>query len=257
MSLPVFKAESSVSHLRTGEQYVLTGPEARHAATVQRLGPGEMLDVVDGDGHRLTCAVVSAQKDQVVLTVESLETTEHRAPEITLVQALAKGDRDLQAVESCTELGVDHVIAWQADRSVARFRAERKDKQLEKWRNTITTAAKQSRRSLWPVLGAPVDTRALVRLVQDSPQTQWLILHEQAQRTLTSVLHGSDQEGGISPGGQVGIVVGPEGGISEAELDQLTAAGARPVLLGPEVLRSSTAGAAAVVLINAFTGRWA
>lgn len=257
MSLPVFKADSSVAHLRAGDQYVLTGTEARHAATVRRLGLGELLDVVDGAGHRLTCTVVSAAKDNLELTVDSVETTAGTQPEVTLVQALAKGDRDLQAVESCTELGVDRVIAWQADRSVARFRADRQDKQLEKWRHTITAAAKQSRRSLWPELGDPVNTRALVQLVKDSPDTMWWILHEQAQETLVSELRTVERNRPENRPESVGIVVGPEGGISDAELHQLRLAGARTVLLGPQVLRSSTAGAAAVVLINAFSGRWA
>lgn len=256
MSLPVFKAESSVAQVAMGTQYVLEGAEARHAVTVRRLGPGDLLDVVDGVGHRLTCTVVTAAKDHVVLTVDASQTTPQRRPQVTLVQALAKGDRDLQAVETCTELGVEQVIAWQADRSVARFRPERLDKQLEKWRNTMSAASKQSRRSLWPVLGDPVDTRGLVHLLEGSPETQWWILHEQAQTTLISALRTDVHGPALGDPQSVGIVVGPEGGISDSELDQLTAAGAQPVLLGHEVLRTSTAGAAALVLINAFTGRW-
>ncbi|MDO5617698.1 16S rRNA (uracil(1498)-N(3))-methyltransferase [Kocuria sp.] len=263
MSLPVFHAEDpALATYTAGDHFLLTGAEARHAATVRRLGRGELLDVVDGAGTRVTAEVEAASKDSLNLTVRATHHADPPAVRFTLVQALAKGDRDLQAVEACTELGINDVVAWQAERSVARFRPERQHKQLEKWQNTITSAAKQSRRSLWPVLHEPVDTAGLLRLVESSPQTQWWVLHEQAEISLVAGLRAQPAEGaeaghaGTRGLTDIAVVVGPEGGISEAELEGLTARGARAAVLGPEVLRSSTAGAAAVALLNVVTGRW-
>lgn len=239
-----------------GQQFVLSGPEARHAVTVRRLGPGQWLDVVDGEGVRVRAQVVSADTQRLVLAVQEVHRTEAPSVRLMLVQALAKADRDLQAVESCTELGVDDVVAWQADRSVARFREGRKQKQLDKWRNTITAAAKQSRRSRWPVLWDPVDTAGLTNLMASSPQTFWVVLHEKAEQTLIGLFQQHQDVSVGSEVSRVALVVGPEGGISDAEIDQLTARGARTALLGPDVLRSSTAGPAGMVLVNMFTGRW-
>ncbi|ROZ64757.1 16S rRNA (uracil(1498)-N(3))-methyltransferase [Kocuria soli] len=278
MSLPVFRAEDPIDELREGDTYTLTGPEARHAVTVRRLSVDEALDVVDGQGTRVTGTVTATNKepgrdtaggpgapsggssggDWVRLTVTAVEAQPARRPSLVLVQALAKGDRDLQAVETCTELGVDAVIPWQADRSVARFRPDRMHKQLDKWRSTVVAAAKQSRRSRWPIVQDPVNSAALEARIRDEGQTRWWILHEAAEQTLAQAL--AENAAVVDPHRTdphvFAVVVGPEGGISEVELGRFVRAGAQPVLLGPEVLRSSTAGAAAVVMLNQATGRW-
>lgn len=252
-TLPVFRAETELLGAGAGEQIVLSGPEARHAATVRRLSPGEQLELVDGRGLRVTGSVVSAAGDRIELRVEHRVEEPARTPELLLVQALAKGDRDLQAVESCTELGVEAVIPWQAERSIARLRPERQAKQLAKWESTLASAAKQSRRARWPQLREPVTSSSLGRLIEQSPGIRWLVLHESAERRLTEMLPEIVAEGACEG---VGLIVGPEGGVSDAELERFTAAGAQPMLLGPEVLRSSTAGAAAVAVLSSALGRW-
>ena len=103
-----------------GDTVRLDGSEGRHAADVQRIGPGESLLLADGAGTWARCTVLSAHRGALDLRIESRGT--HPAPAVrhVLVQALAKGDRDLQAVESATELEVDEVVPWQADRSIVR-----------------------------------------------------------------------------------------------------------------------------------------
>jgi 16S rRNA (uracil1498-N3)-methyltransferase len=228
------------------DRLVLEGPEGRHAATVRRLRPGEQVDVVDGRGGRALCAVAEVGRDVVALDV--LERTAEPAPRprVVVVQALPKGDRGELAVELATEVGVDEVVPWAAERCVVRWEGPRGDKALERWRATAREAGKQSRRARLPVVsGLATTAQVAARLAG----TTALVLHESAAEPLASVPLPDD--------GEVVLVVGPEGGISDRELDLLTAAGGRPVRLGPSVLRTSTAGAAAAAVVSARTSRWA
>jgi 16S rRNA (uracil1498-N3)-methyltransferase len=158
-----------------------------------------------------------------------------------------KGDRGELAVETATEAGVDGVIPWRAARCVAKWeQGPRGEKALARWRSTVREAAKQARRPWVPTVSAPVSTAELARRVGEVERT--LVLHESAD----DVLRASD----LPASGDVLLVVGPEGGISDAELDTLVAAGARTVRLGPDVLRASTAAAVALGAIGALTDRW-
>ena len=208
----------------------LDGPEGRHAALVKRLRVGETLDLVDGRGTRASCVVTSVARDELVAAVRSRVVDPEPTPRVTVVQALVKGDRGELAVELMTEVGVDVIVPWQAARCIAKWN----DKVGVRWRSSAFEAAKQARRSWFPVVGEPLS----------SPLTgQVLVLHESATVPLSSV----------SLDGDVTLVVGPEGGISDAELASL---GGTAVRLGPTVLRASTAGAAAAAVVSAKLGRW-
>ena len=161
------------------------------------------------------------------------------------MQALAKGDRDEQAVEAATELGVDEVVPWQAERSVVVWRGERAAKSLAKWAAVVARATKQSRRSRMPVTSPAVGFAPLVARVGRSALT--LVLHEDATEALAAVE--------LPDSGDVLVVVGPEGGITDREVAALTDAGARAVRLGSTILRASSAGPAALAVLSART-RW-
>lgn len=252
MTNPVFHHPGEgLSRARPGELLDVHGPEARHAVTVRRLRAGELLDLVDGHGTRATCTFRDGEKDRMTVAVKSVAREPQPRPLLSLVQALAKGERDLQAVESATELGVSRVVPWQAERSIVRLRAERAAKTMGKWESLLATAAKQSRRATWPELAPWVDTAGLAELIRSEPGTLWLVLHESANVPWSSreVAAWGEQE-------HVAVVVGPEGGISERELEALCAAGARPVRLGATVMRSSTAGPAALAALSAVLGLW-
>ena len=250
MTNPVFHHED-LAGARPGEVLDVTGPEAKHAVTVRRLRAGEPLDLVDGHGTRATCVFRAGERDRMEVLVTGVHEEHVRAPRLTLVQALAKGDRDLQATESATELGVCRVVPWQADRSIVRLRAERAAKTMAKWESLLATAAKQSRRAAWPRLEPWVDTAGLARLIASEPGTLWLVLHESAPVRWTS-----DEVAAWGEREHVAVVVGPEGGISEDELKTLQDAGARPLRLGSTVMRSSTAGPAALAALSAVLGIW-
>jgi 16S rRNA (uracil1498-N3)-methyltransferase len=255
VSLPVFKVEPGrLTGLGPGAALTVTGPEARHAVTVRRLAPGERLELVDGAGTRATGELRTGDRDRMEVGLLSVTTEPDRTPRLVLAQALAKGERDLLAVETATELGVDAVVPWQADRSIVRWKKERAAKSHEKWVHTVAAAAKQSRRASWPEVLPLCTTRELARLLGE-PGTRGLVLHEEARDSLAEL---PGAAGDLWAGAErIVLVVGPEGGIAPAELEALAGAGAGAVRLGPEVLRSSTAGPAALAVLSAALGRWA
>lgn len=256
MSNPVFFTPAgALDGTAPGSLFILDGAEARHAVTVKRLAVGEQVDIADGAGKRITGTVTDAAPAQ--LTVECTSVSAEPRPEIrlVLVQALAKGDRDELAIETATELGIDAVIPWQSERSIVRWKGERAAKAHGKWQSAVTAAAKQARRAWIPEVRPAVDTQALAREVAEAGLA--VILHEDAVTPLRRVLgKWSEEHQEASGPGEILLIVGPEGGISPREVTRLCSAGAVTALLGPHVLRSSTAGPAGVVVASDVLGRW-
>lgn len=239
----MFLADGS---LLAGDRVVLDGPEGRHAATVRRLRPGERVDLTDGAGLLAECVVAETGRASLTLDVLTRSTAPPPEPRLVVVQALPKGDRGELAVETMTEVGVDAVVPWSAARCVTQWRPERREKALARWRNASREAAKQARRSRLPEVADLASTGAVAERLAAASAA--LVLHEEADEPLSGVRPPAT--------GDVVLVVGPEGGITEDELDRFTAAGARPVRLGPTVLRTSTAGVAAISVLQAATARW-
>jgi 16S rRNA (uracil1498-N3)-methyltransferase len=240
---PVFLAASA--DLERGS-FGLRGPEGRHAATVRRLSPGQRADVTDGAGRIAECVVTGVGPGVIEFEVLARRTVPAGQPGIVVVQAIPKGDRGELAVELMTEVGVDAVVAWEADRCVARWRGDRAGQALARWRATAREAAKQSRRAWIPEVTGPETTSDVARRIAAAGLA--IVLDPGARDSLGSAR---------LPGhGEIIVIVGPEGGVSPAELDLLTGAGAVPARLGPTVLRTSSAGAVAAALILARSSRW-
>jgi len=237
-----------------GGVFVLQGPEARHAVAVKRLAPGESVDIADGAGKRLTGTVVAASPSELTVECSALAVEEKPDVRLVLVQALAKGDRDELAVETATELGIDAVIPWQSERSIVRWKGERAAKAHAKWQSVALAAAKQARRAWIPEVRAAVETPALAAAAGAADLA--IILHEDAVRPLRTVLESWQATANGAGPREILLIVGPEGGISPREVTRLCSAGAVTALLGHHVLRSSTAGPAAVVLASDVLGRW-
>lgn len=237
-------AELADAH--TGSVVEVGGDEGRHAVSVVRIAAGEEVLLCDGAGRRAEAVVVDASPGRFAAEVRALHEIAEASPRFVLVQALAKGDRDEQAVEAATELGVDEVVPWQADRSIVRWRGEAKEERgRRRWEAVVSAATKQSRRARTPLVTPVQSTNELVERVGRAGLT--LVLHEEATRPLAGLA--------LPDNGEVLVVVGPEGGIAPEELAALTAAGAVVVRLGSEVLRSSTAGPAALAVVSA-ASRW-
>ncbi|NYG08121.1 16S rRNA (uracil1498-N3)-methyltransferase [Phycicoccus badiiscoriae] len=246
MTLPLFLVEPAVlAEAVAGTRLVLDGPEGRHAATVRRIAAGEGVMLADGAGLRVTCTVLGAGKAELELAVVDVAREPEAIPRFVLVQALAKGDRDDQAIEAATEFGVDEVVPWQASRSIVQWRGERGDKARRKWESTVAAAAKQSRRARVPVVAELLTTKTLAGRVGGAAAAY--LLHEDATQSLAAQA--------LPTEGEVLVIVGPEGGVTPEEVAALEAAGALTVRLGDTVLRSSSAGPAALAVLSA-AARW-
>ena len=230
------------------ERITLAGAEGRHATTVRRLEPGERVDLTDGAGWLAECEVITARPGSGELDLAVLARRLEPAPacHLTVVQAILKGDRGELAVELMTEVGVDTIVPWPAERCVARWRPDREGKALSRWRSSAREAAKQSRRSRFPEVTAPQRTADVLARVAGAELA--LLLDPRAASPLAAVR--------LPGAGEIVLVVGPEGGVSPREAAELTAAGAIQARLGPSVLRGSTAGAVAAALVLSGCGRW-
>lgn len=232
MTAPMFYAGFDPS----SSTVTLTGDQARHAAGAVRLRAGETVLVGDGRGTVATCAVLSSDRRAgVVLSVEQVARVEPLR-QVTVVQAVPKGDHADLAVDLLTQTGASVIVPWLASRCVVDWRGKEQAK-LRRWRAVARAAAQQSRRAHIP---------QVTDVVHGLPALdgQVFVLHEEAQGSLFHAQIGH---------GPVTVVVGPEGGLTEEEVAALRSAGGTAVTLGRSILRSSAAGAAACVWIR---GSW-
>lgn len=233
-----------------GATATVRGDEGFHAASVRRIRPGERLLLSDGAGQLAWCEVDGAERAELHTTVTTRWSVPRPTPPVTVVQALPKAERSELAVELATEAGADEFVAWQAARCVARWDAARADKGLRRWRAVVRSAARQARRAHIPPVTGPVSSEELVRRVADDVAAGGvvLLLHEQAT--------GSVAEHVTAQARSLTLIVGPEGGLTDDEVDALTGAGAAAVRLGPTIMRTSTAAAVALGAVGVLTARW-
>jgi 16S rRNA (uracil1498-N3)-methyltransferase len=244
VTAPLFLVEPGA--LAAAGPVLLDGPEGRHAAKVRRLGVGERVDLADGTGLLAECVVASVAGESLTLDVALLRVLPEPAPRFVVVQALPKGDRGELAVEVMTEVGVDEVVPWAASRCVTQWVGTRGERSAARWAAHAREAAKQARRARVPVVAKLASTRDVCALLAGA--ALGLVLHEAGTEPLAAAE--------VPEAGDVVLVVGPEGGLDDRELADLTAAGGRVVRLGPEVLRTSTAGVAALAALSVRTARW-
>lgn len=251
MSAPVFLgAPADLAAARAGAVLTVRGPEARHAVSVRRVRAGEVVDVVDGEGTRARGEVTAAAGEELAVAVTEVTREPAPAVRLVLVQALAKGGRDEQAVETATEVGIDAVLPWQSERCVSVWAGKKATKGRERWQAVALAATKQSRRARLPEVEELVVGQQLLARVASVVDGGGavVVLHEEATVPLSTVA--------LPEAGEVLLVVGPEGGLSPREVTGLTERGAVVVRLGPHVMRTSTAGPVAAALLADRLGRW-
>jgi 16S rRNA (uracil1498-N3)-methyltransferase len=235
-----------VPDLGTGDTILVTGPEAHHAATVKRLAVGEQALLADGNGGLAEVRASAVSPDRIVFEVLARRVLERPEPRLVVVQALPKGERAELAVELLTELGADEIVPWSAERAISQWRGDRAAKGVAKWQRAAQAAAKQSRRARIPAVSELAGSAEVAARIAGARLA--LLLQEDADEPLSRVA--------VPAEGEVLLVVGPEGGLSPAELALFAEQGGRPVRLGAEVLRTSTAGAAALAVLSVALGRW-
>lgn len=227
-----------------GASITVTGAEARHAITVGRLKTGERLTVGDGEGTIVAGEVASVEADRFTLVAHTVDIENLTGPRVWLAQALAKGDRDELAIQAATELGIDGVIPWAASRSIVKWSSPKQGKHEERWRSILREASKQSMRHRIPELRTLASTGEIGQL---GDEFQLVVLDPAGTESL-SALRVVDRD--------ILLVVGPEGGITSEELSRFAAAGASIVSMGKRILRTSTAGPAAIAVLNGILQRW-
>lgn len=242
MSAPLFLVDA----LPDGELAALAGPEGHHAAAVQRLRVGERVLLGDGRGAVAGAVVTGTGRSTLDLRITDRRFEPVPPAPLVVVQGIGKGDSSELAVQAMTEVGVDEIVPWPATRSVAKWRAERGERAWRRWALTAREAAKQSRRARLPAVSEPADTAAVAARL--GAATAGLVLHEEAETRLSTV--------SLPSKGEIVLVVGPEGGIAAGELAAFEEVGAIPVRLGETVLRTSTAGVAALAVLSTRLGRW-
>jgi 16S rRNA (uracil1498-N3)-methyltransferase len=245
VSLPVFLVPS-LDGVAVGGSVEVTGDEARHAVVVRRTRVGETVALTDGAGTTAVSSVTGTTKSSLTAEVAEVRTQPPEQPRLVVVQAIPKRDRGELAVEMLTEVGADVVVPWAASRCVAVWRGDRAGKSHEKWRSTAREAAKQARRAWFPEVAPMAGTAEVCALLSRS--ALGVVLHEAAAEPVSGLA--------VPDQGDVVVVVGPEGGITDDELAAFSEAGGRPVRLGASVLRTSTAGVAAASALLSRTGRW-
>lgn len=238
---PLFRFDGKPAQ---GGEVTLDGPEGHHAASVRRMRAGEAIQLTNGVDTHSRGVVTAVQQKSLTVLIESVATITKPKLTFGLVQALAKGDRDELAIQAATELGVSTVTPWQAERSISRWDAAKTAKNIERWSTITSEAAKQALRPVFPVVGAPVTSKQLASVASAT----FLVLDPTAELSLSDWQAPNE--------GHIELIVGPEGGISDHELELFEKAGAVRVHLGTGILRTSTAGMAALAFLAGRNGLW-
>lgn len=219
-----------------GALYSFNSEDANHAIKVLRIEVSEIFRIGDGKGGWASVKVLEVTKRSLEVKVIEVGQEEPLAIKFTVVQGLPKSDRAKEAIELLTAAGADVIVPWLANLSVSRTEV------ISKFANTAREASKQTRRLFIPEIHSTVKENGVVELIRGADLA--LVFHESAQVKLSTAIDTLENYKNVV------IVIGPEGGITESELQAFSAAGAKVVGLGRPVLRSAHAGLAALSAIN-------
>jgi 16S rRNA (uracil1498-N3)-methyltransferase len=222
-------------------RYEFNNDDAHHAIKVLRLSAGERFNLGDGKGAWSRVVIENVNKKSMTVKVLESGFQEALSTQFTVVQAIPKGDRIKESIELSTEGGTDRIIMWKAERSIGRS-----EDKIEKLKNTAREASKQSRRFYIPAVEGVATTEQIIDEIAKADLA--LIFHESATMRLSQV---------VTPGPKkVLAIIGPEGGLTDDEVEAFAAAGAKVVLMGRPILRSAHAGLAALAAINTALSVW-
>ncbi|MDR5893632.1 16S rRNA (uracil(1498)-N(3))-methyltransferase [Halomonas mongoliensis] len=226
--------------LIVGGDVVLPEGPARHVARVLRLGEGALLRLFDGAGHEAEAVLVEASRKRVVARIEAVEAGGGESPLVVhLGQAISKGDRMDYAIQKAVELGVAAITPLYTEHGDVRLKGEREAKKLAHWQAVAASACEQCGRAVVPPVHPPL---ALA---------EWLVERSEALRLVLHPATGAEDalQRDAAPA-SVALLIGPEGGLAEGEVETARAAGFAPLTLGPRILRTETAPVVALSLLQ-------
>ena len=232
------------------EEMYIEGVDARHISKVLRMQPGAQLQIVSDDGVSAVAEITAIDSERVtVRCLEKLAESHEPRVKLVLAQGLAKGEKMDFIIQKAVEMGAYSVIPVAMEHSVVRLDGAKAAKKVERWQKIAESAAKQSKRDIIPEV-QPVQSMGEM-LAKCECQTKIIAYECEDRLSLKAALRAGEAAGGIS---ELLLIIGPEGGISEAELEQARQAGAVPVSLGRRILRAETAGLVAISAIFYETG---
>ena len=232
--------------LATGTEFPLPAQAGEHVARVLRMTAGDTLVLFNGDGHDYAATITTIGKREVSVRVEASEPVNNESPlRLTLAQGIARGEKMDLIVQKATELGVARIVPLHTERSEVKLDASRAEKRLIHWRAVAESACEQSGRAMVPEIVPALSLEAWLRdLPADDGALRLALLPE-----------GTVQARGLSfPSSGGVLVVGPEGGLGERDVGSLNAAAFHGLRLGPRILRTETAGLAALAALQALHG---
>ncbi|MCI8453015.1 MAG: 16S rRNA (uracil(1498)-N(3))-methyltransferase [Lachnospiraceae bacterium] len=227
----------------TKSEAVITGPDVNHIRNVLRMKPGERILLSDGKGTNCLCELMEVGAERVTARILPEAVTDTELPvEVTLYQGLPKGDKMDYIVQKCVELGVSRIVPTEMERCVARLDAKRAEARRKRWQAVAESAAKQSKRMRMPMLTGPVQFADAVRA---AGEYDLALIPYEASESLSGaggMKRTRELIGGLKPGSRAAVLIGPEGGFSDSEIETALAGGLFPVTLGKRILRTETAG---------------
>ncbi|MGH8055217.1 MAG: 16S rRNA (uracil(1498)-N(3))-methyltransferase [Stenotrophomonas sp.] len=231
--------------LSVGQTLPLPEEAANHLVRVMRLREGDSCVLFNGDGHDYSATIAAVSKREVLVRIDSALAVDNESPlPITLLQGIARGEKMDLILQKATELGVSAIIPVNAERTEVKLDAARAEKRIAHWRNVVGSACGQSGRARIPAISAPQSLAAAAASLPE--QTLRLTLDPLGEHRLASL--------SAAPANGVVIAIGPEGGWSPRDRQQLAEAGFQGLQLGPRILRTETAGLAAVAALQARLG---
>ncbi len=229
--------------ISSGSKQVLQNDEAHHAIKVLRVNIGELIKISDGVRNWVSGPIIEIAKKELIISITDRGEIQSTMPELVLVQAITKSDRNKEMLELAVAAGVDRIIPWQADRSISKWQSD----STQKWQAGIKQSCKQARQIKLPQLMKVMNTSEVVKVI--GSEGFGIVFHEGAPTKLSEITIPNSLTA-------VYLIIGPEGGISEQELELFQNANSKVVRLGETVLRSAHAGFAALSAVQTKLGRW-
>jgi 16S rRNA (uracil1498-N3)-methyltransferase len=242
----------SPAKLRVGATVNLSDNAAVHATKVMRLNVGDTLKLFDGDGFDYDCELLSVKKSEVVASIKSSDAVNNESPlHITLLQGISSGDRMDYTIQKAVELGVNEIQPLSTERSVVKLTAERAEKRLEHWQNVVIAACEQSGRAKVPKVAKPVNLTAWLAA---NPYTNCDDDDTNHLRILLNPIGAKQLSALPKTILNIQLLIGAEGGLSQAEIDLATQHGFQSIVLGPRILRTETAAPTAIAALQTVLG---